>query len=219
MTTQSKDRDYDLLAAACRSWWQQLQGGDGENRDRKSLAELRRVGVVEENGAPVIDVAGAMGVSMFRALQARVRHTKLSERTKRILEASGYQPLVVAAATIARIREDATPAKERSRRGETARLLGASRDGSRDGEPLLAEPRFKRLMRSRDDGPDLLIQGRRIGAILERAAPIGDLAASVVLWNVDATIRRDWAFAYYQRTFEPVDDDGTAVPATTSASP
>jgi CRISPR type I-E-associated protein CasB/Cse2 len=198
--------DYATLATLFTDWWRGLQSLDknGKSRliagqpmppDRKALAELRRINVIDEAGQSAVDIGRALSIPAFRDLIGR-----LGAKDNDALE-----PSAIAAATLARVRTDTN---SRHKAGTTARLLGATRSGEADGEPLYAEPRFKRLLRSRDDPPDLLAQARRVAAILEREAPIGDLAASLVLWNarpdISNPIRRDWAFQYYQRDFTAV---------------
>ena len=139
------------------------------------------------------------------------------ERRKWLSESDPrLEPFAIAAATLARVRKDAGSG---SRPGATARQLGAPRSEG-GAEPLYAETRFKRLLRCRDDWPDLLAQARRVAAILEREAPIGDLGASLVLWNADPSIRKHWAFQYYaQRDFESAADDDPPAPTLPTSVP
>lgn len=215
--------DYGALAAVFTAWWRNLHSlheGSAKPRgapgnplppNRKALAELRRINVVPEAGREAIDIGRAMECASFRDLVSRMKGSGLHPRAKirSWLEprTARLEPLAIAAATVARIKEDAS--RPGDRRGATARLLG-------EGFPethVYAEARFKRLLRcAADDWPDLMAQARRIAAILERKAPIGDLAASLVLWNGDPRIRRDWAFQYYQKSFEPPDVEPPAVP-------
>lgn len=232
--SEDKRDDYKELAWICRSWWRWLNaldkdgkpilfGGTEKPRDRAALAELRRIDVSDFDGMPMVDIGQALGVPAFRDLVLRLREAvqekKLSNgRLLRWLSEDNPElaPFAIAAATLARVREDC--GGERAKRGETARLLGAPRsEGADKDDRLFAEARFKRLIRTRDDWPDLMSQARRVAAILEREAPIGDLGASLILWNADLGIVRDWAFQYYgQREFEPVEpSDAAAVPNNT----
>lgn len=212
--------DYDALSQVSREWWASLQEleKDGEvvhPRDRAALAELRRIDVADFGGTPMVDVGRALSIPAFRELIRRLRtaaqERKLSNR-RLLLWLYGFDqknpdlaPFAIAAATLARIRADRTG--KRAERAETARHLGAPRKGGAGKEDrVFAETRFKRLIRTRDDWPDLMNQARRIAAILEREAPVGDLGASLMLWNADPGIVRDWAFQYYgQREFEPAE--------------
>ena len=208
------DPDYKVIAEVFTAWWRDLQSlskagnpiliaGSRKSPDRKALAELRRIGVAQDDGQDAVDVTGALGVEAFRDLVERLRTSSLAPHSKvrPWLRADGLclEPFAIAAASIARIRDDSGGKSDWC--GATARMLG-------DGFPVsqvFAEPRFKRLIRSRNDWPDLMAQARRIAAILERKAPIGDLAASLVLWNHLPGVRRDWAFQYYQKSFEAPD--------------
>ena len=144
-------------------------------------------------------------------LMARLQGLPIGNRqVERWLASKGeeWECFAIAAATLAHIRTDAG-----GRRGATARLLGQPRGG--EGEDrLFAEARFKRLIRTRNDWPGLLVQARRIAAILGKEAPVGDLGASLILWNADPRIARDWAFQYYQREFDMPERE--AEPAITS---
>lgn len=199
--------EYDVLASVFQRWWRGLNGlslADGKpiaagsapkSPDRAALVELRRIDIVEDGGRSVVDIGHAMGVPAFQALLVAVRRSKLprgSDARQRI-ESAELEPFAIAAATLARVRAESDSGE--TRRGATAELLGK---GYPD-EHVFAEPRFKRLIRCRDDWPGLMAQMRRVAAILERKAPVGDLGASIVLWNDDPRIRRDWAFAYYGR--------------------
>lgn len=223
--------DYAELAWICRSWWRWLNAFDGDGkhikigdaekpRDRAALARLRRIDVVDLGGTAVVDVAEALGIAAFRNLVGRVRiaaeEKKLSGRILRWLAEDTLElsPFAIAAATLARVRSD--DGGEVARCGETALLLGAPRAEGADREDrLFAEARFKRLIRTRNDWPDLMRQARRVAAILEQSAPIGDLGASLILWNADPRVSRNWAFQYYGRDYEPADPpDARAVAVT-----
>lgn len=216
--------DYALLADEFTSWWRGLQSlGDASGKpirrgkvelapNRAALARLRRINVIADlHGAPVVDIGSAMDVAEFRDLIARIAHLPFQGKAIRqwlSRDTPTLDPFAIAAAALARVREDSS-SNERHKIGSTARLLG-------EGESrLLAEVRFKRLMRCRNDWPDLMIQARRIAAILERRAPVGDLGASIVLWNAEPRIVQDWAFQYYQEEFESFDDASPAVPSIT----
>jgi hypothetical protein len=60
----------------------------------------------------------------------------------------------------------------------------------------MAESRFLRLMRAQTTG-DLFDQARRLVVLLKRAAPVGELGASLLVWLVDPEVRRTWARSYY----------------------
>lgn len=198
--------DYEIIADACTNWWRELQSlnpagkpivfatGGVKPADRAALAQLRRIGVIDLGGAAAVDVAGVLDVSAFRMLMARLQGLPIRNwQVARWLasKAEEWEPFAIAGVTLALIRADAGG----NRRGATAKLLGAGDDEDR----VFAEARFKRLIRTRNDWPGLLVQARRIAAILGKEAPVGDLGASLILWNADIYITRDWAFQYYQR--------------------
>jgi hypothetical protein len=216
--SRNRHNDYGAIYGVCTAWWRGLQRLDDDGRpiiskgsgsplppDRAALARLRRIGVVALNEGEAVDVGHALGIPAFRELIDGLRwNLDDKSRAKRQLDAARphLEPFAIAAATLAFIRADAgNGAKDR---GATARMLGAPRgENASADERLFAEPRFKRLIRTRDDWPGLLSQARRIAAILEKEAPIGDLGASLILWNADPRVSRDWAFQYYsQRPFE-----------------
>lgn len=213
----SAKEEYKAIADACTLWWRRLQGLTdggkeipGKGPDRAALAQLRRIGVIDLGGVPTVDSASALGISAFQELIRTLRAASLKNWHVRSWlgcaqpDATDFSAFAIAAATLARIRADAGG----QQRGATAKLLGAGEDDDR----LFAEARFKRLIRTRNDWPGLLAQARRIAALLDREAPVGDLGASLILWNADPRIARDWAFQYYQREFAMPDRE--AEPAT-----
>lgn len=202
--------DYSAIAKVCTEWWRELQslnaggkpiGDPPKAPDRAALAQLRRIGVVDCGGAPAVDVTRALDISAFRMLMMRLRSLAIGNgRVKLWLASEGreWETFAVAATALAHVRADVGG----HRRGATAKLLGQPRGEGGEGEDrLFAEARFKRLIRTRDDWPGLLAQSRRIAAILDGQAPVGDLGASLILWNADPHVTRDWAFHYYQREF------------------
>ena len=224
--------DYTILSATFVGWWRGLQslgeisgqeiriGGKPKSPDRAALAELRRIDVTLTDAGPAVDVARALAVPAFRDLVTRLQRADFADGSRvmrRLVEDHlGLEPLAIAAATLARVRADAGGG-----RGATAALLGEGIDDKRP-KPRFAEARFKRLIRCRNDWADLMAQARRVAAILEREAPVGDLGASLVLWNDGPRITRDWAFAYYQRAGAAPDDSAPAdigAPALPAASP
>ena len=202
--------DYIAIAKICTDWWRELQslnavgkpiGDPPKAPDRAALAQLRRIAVIDLGGAPAVDVAGALDISAFRMLMDRLQGQRIGNwRVQQWLasQAREWEPFAIAVATLAHIRVDVGG----NRRGATAKLLGQPRgEGGEGDDRLFAEARFKRLIRTRNDWPGLLGQARRVAAILDKQAPIGDLGASLILWNADPGVIRDWAFQYYQREF------------------
>lgn len=193
------------LRGVVQSWWRGLRGlhpitGEeipGREPDRGELARLRRVGEAGESDLPDVALVEALPIDSFRDLWRKVA-AKLKVQHDDLLA----EYAAVAAATLARIRTDAG-------RGDTARLLGDPRDS-----PVFAEPRFRRLIRV-ESAVDLLDQGRRIAAMLGGTAPVGELGASLILWDRDPKVRRRWTFAYYHLTDARADEP--AAPAMTGA--
>lgn len=234
MSRQVED-DYLELARTCRRWWRNLNaldkdgkpiviGGAEKPRDRAALAQLRRIDVIDDDGTPIVDVGGALGIPAFRNLIHSLR-TSLAERKLSNARVAYWlsddcpfmEPFAIAASAISRFRNDSGDKSEK--RGATARLLGKPRsEGAGDDDHLFAEARFKQLIRTRNDWPGLMRQSRRIAAILEREAPIGDLSASLILWNASPHVTRDWAFQYYQREFEPPESGEDNITSPTSAN-
>jgi CRISPR system Cascade subunit CasB len=175
---------HDRLSTVFERWWKRLNDTDdagerGEKANRADLARLRRIGAINTATGPRVDIALALTIGEFRTLYVQVRSV-LSEPP------DWDESLVVAAATLARVRKNVA--------GETARLLGVPPDADR---PLMAESRFLRLMRVRTE-TELLDQARGFVALIgPRGAPVGDLGASLTVWLTDAKRRRLWAEAYY----------------------
>ena len=218
--------DYGSLQAIFAKWWRDLYQIDASGnprlangtgaplpRDRKAIAELRRIDVIDRGGHPAVNVERALCTDAFLKLIGKISGAGLKNPTiSRWLRPEDFtlEPFAIAASTLARIRDNTSSGRDKC--GATARLLGGV-------EPVFAEPRFKRLLRSRDDWPDLLAQARRIGAILEKKAPVGDLGASLVLWNADSSIPTRWAFNYYQGELEADASDTPQPPADAAAAP
>jgi CRISPR system Cascade subunit CasB len=75
-----------------------------------------------------------------------------------------------------------------------ARRLGLQAGADK---PVLAEPRFRRLLQI-ERPLDLVLPLRRALRLLDQSAPVGDLADSIRYWG-DKTKRR-WLFQYYDAT-------------------
>ena len=100
--------------------------------NRKALAELRRINIVDEGGLRCRRYRPALGIDAFRDLVMRLRMGSEPSRYScvQILAASrkgtALEPFAIAAATLARIRVR-SDANLSDRRGATARLLGLAR--------------------------------------------------------------------------------------------
>jgi len=188
MTTDQKKLESDLRWV-CRSWWRALNGidkDDNQNRDRadrKSRAELRRAGSIASDGGDAINLISAYGVESFHALLRRVQEKALW---------IGADQAALAAITLAHVEKDIVASENDASSPRAAQLLG-------EGDPpLFAETRFKRLIRT-DDPAELLAQMVRAVKILGKAAPVGELGASLLLWG--PAVKKRWAFAYWQKKY------------------
>lgn len=194
------------LRGVVQSWWRglrnlNLRNGEeipGREPDRGELAKLRRIATAGEADLPAVALVDALAVDSFQTLWRKVAKT-----FEKPLDHPLAEYAAVAASTLAWLRAD-------TGRGDTAALLGPPRDGA-----VFAEARFRRLIRT-ETAVDLLDQGRRIAAALKGAAPVGELGASLILWDQDPRIRRRWTFAYYHLRDMPADEP-SASPIETGA--
>ncbi len=184
----------------CRQWWRKLNGVDREgveNRvlaERKSRAELRRIGASASasDTGDGIDLVNAYAVDFFHRLCERV-----AARGARL----DREKVALAAAVLANVEADRFDLDEEGQPWTTAKLLGKQK-GNETKEPKFAELRFKRLIRT-DDPAELLPQMVRAVKILGKAAPIGELGTSLLLWG--PAVKKRWAFAYWQKKYIPAE--------------
>lgn len=231
MSADAKDDLRQKIGDICGDWWRELAAIDpktGEEKEqgkpnRAALAELRRIGVVATEDGEHIEVAPAFGIHANRKLHGKLQSflrnsgkhwaVGFSERDE------FHEAVAVVASTLARVRKDT-----RGKGTTTAHWLGRAKDGEpiRDDDTarLMAEARFKHLIRTHD-WPGLLDQGRRIVALLGRDVPVGDLGASLLLWNASQRTIRDWSFDYYGVAFAGRDPDDAVedTPAATNTQP
>ena len=108
--------DYKKLACVFTSWWHGLQSLEEETGnqiwigqgqaikapDRKALAELRRIGVVEGSGSTVVDVGSAIGIPAFRQLIGRSNGLTFRDgsRVRRWLDDRTLEPFAIAACAL-----------------------------------------------------------------------------------------------------------------------
>ncbi|MBF0095047.1 MAG: type I-E CRISPR-associated protein Cse2/CasB [Alphaproteobacteria bacterium] len=189
--------NHDMLRDLFADWWSKLT--DIKNDGKASLAALRRLGAAEAVFPPEIDVVGAIAISAYRVLHRRVRSLPN-------LPNDWESQLVVTAVVLAHVREDDTKNKS------VAALLGASRIEGDDTTHLMAETRFRCLLRTTDP-VELCDQARRAVALLGRKAPVGDLGESLFSW--DTRTRRKWAISYWKLDAGP---GVAAAPASESPS-
>ncbi|MBN8943569.1 MAG: type I-E CRISPR-associated protein Cse2/CasB [Rhizobiales bacterium] len=197
-----RDDRRQFIEGVFHDWWEGLTDSknDGRRADRAALARLRRLDMADFGQGLEPDLTLALGEDGFRKLYRRIRAIKdLPE---------DYEPdLVTAAVTLARIRKDAAKRK-------TAAMLGGPDDDARK----MKEVRFLRLMRVSTSG-DLFNEARRLAALLDRQAPVGELGASLLLWRHVPRVRRDWARAYYGLDTEGLEPTETDIAKPEPASP
>jgi CRISPR type I-E-associated protein CasB/Cse2 len=175
--------DEPAIRRAFRAWWHDLTDADndGFNRQRGPLARLRRIDLADGPAGRSPDVIAALAEEPFRTLCNRIAPLySLGD-----LADDRVEDLVTAAVTLARIREEV-------RGRTTAQCLGGPDDDSR----VMKEGRFQALMRS-ETSADLFDQARRLPDLLDGAAPVGELGASLLLWRRTPWVRRNWARDYY----------------------
>jgi CRISPR type I-E-associated protein CasB/Cse2 len=209
----SEVKVFNVIGEICRDWWAELAAIDpstGEERiggappDRRQLADLRRISSETWEHGEHIDVAVAAGIGAYCTLSNRLRGCLLARQldwTRRIVEQEAFaEAVAVVASTLARVRRDTDP------KTAVARRLGLDKNGKTvsgdEGRRVMAEARFKRLIRTRD-WPDLLDQGRRIVQLLDRDVSVADLGSSLLLWNAGPHVVRHWSFAYYGVEWQP----------------
>jgi CRISPR type I-E-associated protein CasB/Cse2 len=180
------------LAWACQVWWRNLNGidkGGKEDRDRadrKARAELRRAGSVASSEGDAINLIRAFGIERFHALKRSV------EAKAAWIDADN---VALAAIALAHVERDSAQGEDTAAQ-KTAGLLG-------EGDPpCFAEARLKRLIRT-DKPAELLPQIVRAVKILGKAAPVGDLGASLLLWGPE--VKKRWAFAYWLKKYIPAE--------------
>ena len=175
------DDPTKILMPVFSRWWNAITDArnQGRNADRAALAQLRRLKLNDFGEGPRPDVALAMTLDAFRDLYLKV------SRAGARLPPDWESDLVVAAVTLAHVRSDA-PGQS------TAGMLGG-RDAD---QRKMKEARFLRLMRV-STAADLFNQTRRLTALADGKAPVGDLGASLLFWRSQPNVRRDWARAYY----------------------
>ncbi|ABC20978.1 type I-E CRISPR-associated protein Cse2/CasB [Rhodospirillum rubrum] len=180
-------------------WWEKSIDKD-DGQAKADRAALCRLGVADQVFPPAIDVAGALTIGAFRTLYRQINQREI---LKDFRTGDWEDRLAVAAMVLAQVRTN-TPSHT------TAALLGGD-----DDTPLMAESRFRRLLRAKDP-VDLWAQARRAVALLKREAPVGDLGASLFTW--DAHTRRRWAGAYW-RLQAPAEDQSAPSAAVLSPTP
>lgn len=223
MSERSFKSAFEMIGGICREWWVDIAAIDPKTGEEKAggrphraeLAQLRRIGVDRLATSERIDVAAACQLGAYRQLRGALGLVKSSYFHGWNADDDFDQAAAVVAAILARVRTENPRLKDE----RVARLLGLGKDGRavRDDDDaaarVMAEARFKRLIRTRD-WPGLLDQGRRIVNLLGRDVPVADLGASLLLWNAGSSVIRRWSFAYYGVDFaDRARDDADATAA------
>jgi len=155
------------------TWWRDLADADhdGLNRNRAQMAHLQRLRLTEYGDVSEPDVIKAFGIDAFKTLHAIIKPPREHEAD-----------LVVVAYVLGHIRKTSDQ--------HPAAALGQG------DPPRMNATAFTSLMRSETTG-QLFEHARRIAALLEQSAHVGELSASLYLWRRAPHIRREWARAYY----------------------
>jgi CRISPR system Cascade subunit CasB len=159
-----------LLRSAAWLWWKQLQP-DSPLADPGALARLRRGDLLDAALEPAT-------ADLYRAIRPVLPGSR----------EDAYETVALIAAVLAHVREN-------NSRQRVARAAGAQNGDTARVSPL----RFRKILAVRGNA-DCLIAFRRLVALLDRSANIGDLAASLAEWNRDGAgdrRRTRWAFDYY----------------------
>lgn len=152
-------------------WWSRLKPDPGRKGDPGALAKLRRGGLQDAALEPAT-------ADLYRRLKPFLGGGRFDD---------AYETAALVAAVLAHVREHDNT--------NVARAAGATGDKAARVSPL----RFRKILAARG-GPDCLIAFRRLVALLDKRANVGDLAVSLVEWNRDGAgdkRRTRWAFDYY----------------------
>jgi CRISPR system Cascade subunit CasB len=173
---------YEDHARAARDWWRRLQPDPQGTRpgDPATLARLRRAASAAQA------LAEAETLRLWASLG--VEHRRLAR-----------------VGTVARVLAHVRRAADAQRRGALARSLGPTAFG-KDETARLKRLRFERLLATREE-EELARAMIRLVQLAGRETPIdvGDLAASILAWDAEAT-RIAWAFAYHDPSSPPAAD-------------
>jgi CRISPR system Cascade subunit CasB len=173
--------DDPTLFGAALGWWSRLQPGEDRKGDTGALARLRRGGLQDAALEPAT-------ADLYRSIKRFLPPAELV----------GFETAALIAAVLAHVRDH-------DGRQSVARAAGAAGETSARLSPL----RFRKLLAARG-ATDCLIAFRRLVALLDKRANVGDLAVSLVEWNKeDAGDRRRtrWAFDYYDAGALAPDDE------------
>lgn len=170
-------------AGAALRWWRALvpdphRANPVERAgDRAALARLRRCASLAEA------MQEPETIALFRACGGRDEHD--------------LEPIALAAAVLAHVREDAPGQK-------VARQLGP--ESPEQPETAVLKPlRFRRLLEAREPD-DCLAAFRRLVALAGGTLNVADLAEALFAWRHlyrGDKVRREWVFAYWNANPAP----------------
>jgi CRISPR type I-E-associated protein CasB/Cse2 len=167
----TRDEEQQTFAASL-SWWRSLQRSPNNKHkgDPGALTRLRRGGI----DAAVFEPAT---VDLYQRIGPLLRGGKLH----------AFETAALVAAVLAHVREHDAQS--------VARAAGATAETKARLSPL----RLRKLLAARG-ATECLIAFRRLVALLNKRANVGDLAISLVEWDregVGDRRRTRWAFDYY----------------------
>jgi CRISPR system Cascade subunit CasB len=180
--------ESDTIEKIAMGWWTRLQPAldNGRKGDSGTLARLRRANLVSAAMEPET-------VILYRRL------APLLDRKRE----DGLTRTALIAAVLSHVREHHSIA--------VARALGPQQG---EDDAILKPLRFRRLLSTLGDA-ELLIAFRRIVALLNRRANIGDIARSLAEWDDCPTgdrRRTRWAFDYHSAGDAAPDNKATNTP-------
>lgn len=181
MTSETTEDLRTRQGRVCKEWWNALHPSPDTGPMRQARAQLRRIRAPISADGRALDVVAAWEVAAFRDLKAGLDQAcpELNAYGDRRIKAQ-----VVCTAVLAHVRDDLGTIA-------TAKALGTGEHGQ-----VMAESRFKRLLRQgHDDIAELLDPMIQAVHLLGNAAPVADLAVSLLDWTPRRRLR--WAQAYW----------------------
>lgn len=181
MTDDNANAEKPEPGQICLDWWRELNPEHDNGPARQARAELRRIRAPVTESGRQLDVTAAWEIGAFRKLKFELdkHQPKVKPFAERWIKAQ-----VVCAVVLAHVRE--------SQGGTMAAACAA--EGANG--PVLAETRFKRLLRlGHDDIAELLDPMVQAVHVLGDVAPVADLGASLLDWWPRR--RSGWAQDYW----------------------
>ncbi|MFT9121706.1 MAG: type I-E CRISPR-associated protein Cse2/CasB [Zymomonas mobilis subsp. pomaceae] len=181
----------DLYHPIFKDWWNEFINKNNPDRNRASVAKLKRLALIGDEEIAQPDVITALEITPFRSLYRKIsafeKWNELSKKNKLARE----NWLTLTAYALAHVKEYAEK--------HPASYLG-SKSKKEGDKPLMNELRFIALMRAETES-ELFVQARRLIALLNNApVDVGELGRSLYLWfdkKEGDRIKREWARRYY----------------------